>query len=292
MLAIAYSSSSFAAQISFTMDDPEVQNLPLLSSQQRDEKILAAFDKYQIKGALFVCGKRIDNPDGRQLLKKWDAKNHILANHTFSHLNFNETEFTVFSKDALKVESQIESLKNFRKIFRFPFLKEGDTQTKRDQMRSLLKQRGYRNGYVTIDASDWAIDNRLIERLRKNPRADLKPYRDFYLKHIWERAQFYDGLAKKVYGRQIKHTLLIHHSLLNALFLEDLMSMFKEKGWTLISAEDALKDPLFEDEPDIVPAGESIVWAMAKESGKFESILRYPGENDIYENPKMDAAGL
>lgn len=32
--------------------------------------------------------------------------------------------------------------------------------------------------------------------------------------------------------------------------------------------------------------------ALAKEAGGFESELRYPGEDDVYENPKMDALGL
>jgi len=41
--------------------------------------------------------------------------------------------------------------------------------------------------------------------------------------------------------------------------------------------------------PDILPAGESLIWALAKETGKFEKELRYPGEDDVYESPKMDA---
>jgi hypothetical protein len=55
-------------------------------------------------------------------------------------------------------------------------------------------------GYVTIDTSEWAIDGRLRKRLNDNPNADLTAYRDFYLEHIWERAQFYDQLARKVTG--------------------------------------------------------------------------------------------
>ena len=35
-----------------------------------------------------------------------------------------------------------------------------------------------------------------------------------------------------------------------------------------------------------------LIQALAKESGKFEKELRYPGEDDVYENPKMDALKL
>ena len=81
-------------------------------------------------------------------------------------------------------------------------------------------------------------------------------------------------------------------SYLQALFLRDLMDMFKSKGWQLIDAEDAFIDPVFAAKPNIVPVGESIIWALAKESGKFNDILRYPGEDSEYEKPKMDKLGL
>jgi hypothetical protein len=112
------------------------------------------------------------------------------------------------------------------------------------------------------------------------------------LSHIWDRANFYGSLSKKVLGRSVKHTLLLHHNLLNALFLGDLLHMFESKGWHLIDAQEAFKDPVFSARPDIVPAGESIIWALAKESGKFEEYLRYPGECDKYEEHKMNQLGL
>jgi len=31
---------------------------------------------------------------------------------------------------------------------------------------------------------------------------------------------------------------------------------------------------------------------LAKETGKFESRLRYPGEDDVYEKPSLDRLGL
>jgi len=70
------------------------------------------------------------------------------------------------------------------------------------------------------------------------------------------------------------------------------LDMFESKGWKLIDAEEAFKDPVFAATPNIVPAGESIIWALAKETGKFDKLLRYPGEDSEYENAKMDKLGL
>lgn len=102
----------------------------------------------------------------------------------------------------------------------------------------------------------------------------------------------HDDLARKVLGHSVKHTLLLHHNVLNGMFLGDVLQMFEGKGWKLISVEKAYTDPVFSAAPEIVPAGQSIIWALAKESGRFEKTLRYPGEDGEYEKGKMDALGL
>ena len=68
--------------------------------------------------------------------------------------------------------------------------------------------------------------------------------------------------------------------------------MFKSKGWELVNVEKALTDRIFGLKPDIAPAGESIVWAVAKETKKFDVLLRYPAEDGRYEEPRMNELGL
>ncbi len=192
----------------------------------------------------------------------------------------------------MRCDELIKSYSRFTKLFRFPMLKEGDTVERRDKLRVFLKERGYKMGYVTIDASDWYVDERLRERLKRDPKADLSGYRRFYLDHMWERAVYYNDLSRRALGRSVKHTLLIHHNLLNKLFLGNLLTMFERKGWKLIDASEAFTDPIFDAEPKTLPAGESILWALAKETGKFDRDLRYPGEDSVYEKAKMDRLGL
>lgn len=284
-----------SAEVSVTIDDMDLNgnDTPKLSLDERNTAILAALRKHRkLKAAVFVCGMRVDNEQGRKHLLEWDKAGHMIANHSYSHLFYPRTEFEKFAQDVIKGEAVISGLKNFQKFFRFPYLKEGNTAEKRDKIREFLDERNYRLGYVTIDTSEWAIDARLRKRLNDAPNADLTAYRDFYLEHIWERAQFYDELARKVTGKPVRHTLLIHHNLAAALFLDDLLQMFEKKGWKLINAEDAFKDPVFKKLPNVVPAGESIIWSLAKESGKFENELRYPAEDERYEKEKMDKLGL
>ena len=68
--------------------------------------------------------------------------------------------------------------------------------------------------------------------------------------------------------------------------------MFKSKGWKLINAADAYEDPLYKTRTNTLPAGEGILWALAKESGNHEDTLRYPAEDSTYEKAEMDRLGL
>jgi peptidoglycan-N-acetylglucosamine deacetylase len=282
-------------QVAITMDDFNwAGNVVKLTGQERNRAILAALRSHTVKAALFVKGANVDNDEGRGLLQDWNNDGHLIGNHTYSHPYFNSSKVTAeaFEQDILRCEHLLTSFDHFQKILRFPYLKEGETRSKRDAIRSFLTQHGYRNGHVTIDASDWVIDDRLRKRLTQDPAADVGPYRTFYLDHMWDRSLYYDGLSRKVLGRSVRHTVLVHFNLLNALFLGDLIDMFKSKGWHVIDAAEAFRDRVFAAQPKNVPAGESLIWALAKESGRFDKVLRYPGEDGDYETPKMDRLGL
>jgi len=147
-------------------------------------------------------------------------------------------------------------------------------------------------GHVTLDTSDWYINERMQQRLQQVPGAKLEPYRDYLIAHLLDRAVFYRRLALDVLGHDVRHTLLVHYSMINALFLDDVMTAFERSGWDWIDADRAYRDPVFLREPQTLPAGESLIWALAAETGRFKDRLRWPGEDDTYEKPKMDMLGL
>ena len=285
--------NSVRPQLALTIDDPTLTLGSILKWPEANSRILKAISEKDVRAALFVCGMRVDDADGAKLLSAWDQAGHPICNHSYSHKFYAEqTSYSDFAVDFLKNERLIAPYRNRTALFRYPFLKEGDTADKRDRFRALLKERGYRVGHVTIDASDWYVSQRFLDRLGKQPKAPITPYRDYLVAHLLDRAAFYRQLALDVLGRDIRHTLLMHFNPLNALVLPDVMSAFEAAGWQWIDASLAFEDPVFRNQPQTLPAGESLVWALAKETWRFEDRLRYPGEDDIYERPKMDALGL
>ena len=281
-------------QISITMDDFFWESSVVLSGARRNAAILSTLDTHKIKAALFVVGRNLEKDEGKQLLSDWNKAGHLIGNHTYSHRDFAnpETALSDYEADILRAEELLKNFSEFKRYFRYPMLREGENVAKRDGLRAFLSQHGYKMGYVTIDNSEWIVETRLSERLRSNPKADTKPYRQYYLEHMWDRAQYYDQLAQKTAGRRVPHTILIHFNLLNALFLNDLIEMFKSKGWEWIDAEKAFADPVFSKKPNIVPAGQSIVWALAKENGTIPMSQRYPAEDGDIEMARIKKAGL
>jgi hypothetical protein len=69
-----------------------------------------------------------------------------------------------------------------------------------------------------------------------------------------------------------------------------MIHMFRSKGWTIISPAEAFSDPLYSMTPAVLPAGESILWSLAKQARVPH--LRYPAEDDVYEKPILDKLGL
>jgi hypothetical protein len=84
--------------------------------------------------------------------------------------------------------------------------------------------------------------------------------------------------------------ILLHTRRINAEFLPDIIAMFEQKGWKLISPAEAYEDALYAARPKVLPAGESILWSLAMQAGMPN--LRYPAEDAVYEIPELGRLGL
>lgn len=293
-LYILHAQPKAKPKIAFTFDDGSTKDMPNYAYHQWNQLILNHLKKHKVQAAFFVTGSFLKGAKGSHILSSWDRAGHKIANHTFTHPYFHSKKITLdkFKQELLKNDAVIRKYPNFYPYFRFPYLKEGNTLEKRDGFRQFLRAKGYKPGHVTIDASDWYINQRLIKRLKKNPKAAIEGFKQYYIAHLYNRALFYDKLAYQLSKRRISHTLLLHHNLTSALFLDDLIQFFKDKGWEIVDATQAYRDKIYEETPQNLPAGESLIWALAKQSGKFEHLLRYPAEDSRYEKGKMDKLGL
>ena len=254
--------------------------------------ILGALKEAGVSSILYPAGKRVDSAAGLELVRDWGEAGHAVGNHTYSHHNLNSKRVTLkqFIADTEKNEQLLRDMPGWTKRLRFPYLKEGDTAAKRDGFRRWLTGHGYQSGAVSVDASDWYYNQRYLAWREAHPGEDEEMVRDAYLDHLWDRTLYYDGLSREILHRRVKHVLLLHTNAINAAFLPDIIAMYRSKGWMVISPESAYSDPVYVMVPTVLPAGESLLWSLAKQHGIGG--LRYPAEDSVYEKPLLDELGL
>jgi hypothetical protein len=61
--------------------------------------------------------------------------------------------------------------------------------------------------------------------------------------------------------------LLLHHRLLNALFLGDVVDLFRARGWAILSPDDAFADPAYQVAPMIPFLNGSVLETTAQALG-------------------------
>lgn len=258
-----------AQSVAFTFDDgPILAATPHLGPQDRNAAMLAALARHQVQAALFVTvGNGADRPEGLALARAWGQAGHALANHTMTHpdLDSDKVSLAQYQQEVLDCDRVIAALPGYQKWYRFTYLREGNSKDKRDGMRAFLRQQGYRNGYVTLDTSDWRLNEKLTEVLAKNPQANVEPIRQAYLAHIRQRALAYRELGQRLQGRDIPQVLLLHHNLINAMWLDDVIRQFKDMGWTITTPAQAYEDPVYRFMPE--RPGGSLLLSMGRSLG-------------------------
>ena len=243
---------------------------PRLSPQARNDALLAALARHRVKAALFVtAGNGAVKPEGLALARAWGQAGHAVGNHTMTHPDLDSAKVTLaqYQQEVLDCDRIVATLPGYQKWFRFTFLREGNTPEKRNGMRGFLREQGYRNAYVSLDTSDWRLNDKLVEVLENDPKANVEPIRQAYLSHIRQRALAYRALAQRLQGRDIPQVLLLHHNLINAMWLDDVIRQFKEMGWSITTPAEAFADPVYQLNPDRAAPGQSLLLSMGRSLG-------------------------
>jgi len=264
LVILMVSSFSQAKEIALTFDDAPMSSSSHFSSEERTETLIKKLREAKAPAAMVFANpcKRDDYKSLLAQLRKYRDAGHLIGNHTCNHPRFDKVGFKDFSEDAKKADELLQPLFLNQKYFRFPFLNEGKQPAARDQMRTWLEENNYRNGYVSVDNDDTELTAKLNEAKKLGKKIDYPAAEKLFVKHILTAANFYDDVATKLIGRSPKHVLLLHEIDGTVLYIDAVIRELRKDGWTIISADEAYKDPIYSEKPKNTDSGNGLIAQM------------------------------
>lgn len=277
VLLFAFASPAAAREvqpkrIALSFDDVPRAAGAFFTPVARTERLIAELKRTGVRQAVFfVTPGNLDQPwgaGGEARIAAYVAAGHVVANHSFGHRRLSAIPAADYLADVDRAEDWLEDRAGRRPWFRFPFLDEGRAdKAKRDAVRAGLKARGLSIGYVTAEASDWNMESLANEAAGRGRKMDIEALGDLYVESHVEAAEFYDALARKALGRSPAHVLLLHETDLAALFVGDLVTALRRRGWTIVTADKAYADPIARLAPDVPSSQGTLTEALAWEKG-------------------------
>ena len=248
-------------KLAITVDDlPENgPALPGVSRAATAHRIIEILRDHHIEHVYgFANGHSLkDHPEESGIFKEWLSAGNALGNHTFSHMDLNRADFQSYVDNVAAEESLLDQLtgsssgKRTDLFFRYPYLNEGDDLAKRDSVRAYLNEKGYRIAEVTTDYNDWAWNCAYARGLFQRNDAEMA----WLTNHVAESADRHlrssSDTAKRLFGRDIPHIMLIHMCHFTALTLDSLLRRWHDEGVEFVSLEAALADPVYSINPNI-----------------------------------------
>jgi peptidoglycan/xylan/chitin deacetylase (PgdA/CDA1 family) len=278
VLAANASSQTFKRFIAVTFDDLPVVSLEddQLLRQEITQKLLEKISNAKVPAIGFVNENKLytNGKPGEakvKLLQQWLDTGLELGNHTFSHLNLNESPLEKYEDEILRGEIITKQLLQARnqsiRYFRHPYLMTGTTLELKQKLADFLAAHGYTIAPVTYDNDDYIFARAYDIAKRKGDDKLRAQIASAYIPYLESKFDYWERQSVQLFGREPKQILLLHANSLNADYFDKVAEMLKRRNYKFVSLEEALSDEVYK-QPDLITQNWGISWlhrwALAK----------------------------
>ena len=242
-------------------------------------KLLGHITAHGVPAIGFVNEAKLERPGEEEartaLLKQWIDAGLELGNHSYAHRSFHTTPLDTYMADVLRGEVVTRRLLAERgmtlRYYRHPYLRTGQVMEDKRAFERFLAEHGYTIAPVTIDNSEWiyaAAYNRA-----QGDSTTLRRIGEAYVRYMDAVFAFYEQFSKDFLGYEVKHILLLHANSLNGDYFGEIAAMMKQRGYTFIPLEEALRDDAYRlGDPYTGPSGLSWLqrWAIGRGAERRE----------------------
>ena len=274
LMSVSLSAMAQTRTVAITVDDlPCVSCQPLASPgsprqgsiEEPNKRLLAGLVRAHAPATGFVITKGVDQagPAGQRVLQLWLAAGFDLGNHSYSHPNFADISTDQMESDVARADTMLRPLLQANghplQFFRFPYNDTGDTQAKHDEFAAYLKARGYQVATCTIDTSDYIFATAYARAVGLKDATLASRIRHEYLAYSATEIDYYAALNRRILGYEPAQVMLIHDSLLNADSIDDLLELFRDRGYRFVTLSEAQHDPAYSI-PDTYVTKYGMMW--------------------------------
>ena len=254
MIILALMSLATVAQkkVSITIDD--VPNSLLYKGDGFRSRLLNLIDSMKLPVAIFINEVKIFDIDeadeSLRMLDEWiESPNVIVGNHGYKHRMYSEEGIDSFKIDVLQGEAISKPLAlrhdKGETYYRFPYNDLGKDAHEHKLAVDYLDSRGYTVTPFTVHSDDWLV-TQLYEHYKKAGRTkDAERVGREFVEFTLKNFDYMETLTDKKVGRNVSQIYLMHDNLLNADYLDDLLTALIKRGYTFISLDEAMKDPVY-----------------------------------------------
>lgn len=257
-------------EVAITIDDLP-QNGPeygLTRMQHMTRRLVHAIVSHRVPAVVFVNEAQLFTRPGQvdariALLDAWAAAGIELGNHTFAHRSFREVTLAQFEEGVVRGETVTKMLAERHKLpyryFRHPYLDTGPGLETRTAFERFLTDRGYTIAPVTIDPEDWMFGLLYSDAKTRGDKAMMRRVADAYLAFADTALSYSEKYARALFGRPIRHVLLMHANELNAENFGGLARVFARHGYAFVALGRALEDEVYRG-PNTFAGDDGVSW--------------------------------
>jgi peptidoglycan/xylan/chitin deacetylase (PgdA/CDA1 family)/ketosteroid isomerase-like protein len=250
--------------------------------RQITDGLLAALSRHHVPAVGLVTWSNVHDAADLGLLDAWLEAGHELGSHSDAHLSLTASELGTWLDDVERGRSQLEAFLKARgrslRFFRFPFLREGDTETKLDAARAWLAERGLRNLTVTIDDQDWSFEQRWVEARRSGDASALASVSEDYLASLRLSVRHHEEHGDALLDRTLPQIMLLHANAVGADNWDALFTWLEKSGHRFATADEVLADPVFGALPRVLATHGYGLWdrlaVVERERTAREQVVR------------------
>jgi peptidoglycan/xylan/chitin deacetylase (PgdA/CDA1 family) len=243
-------------RVAITIDDGPVVGAQgdLEQFQRISNGLIGSLAAEKVPATIFINERQLNVPGQRDaraaVLEQWLDAGYDLANHTYSHPSLNNVPLWQYTDDVVRGDVIMRPLveRRGRKLewFRYPFLHSGTSEDVHQAIMDFLAVRGYRAAPVTVDYADYTFAGVFRGQLMAGEADVAERIKRAYLEQVDLGFEYAEKASVELFGHEIPQILLIHCNELNAVTLRDTIARLRQRGYTFITLNEAMKDAAYE----------------------------------------------